>query len=119
MPRTTRTVQNEILLEAALEGLELRRQRLEEEIQHVRSLLGRRGRGRSHSENHETVAAEASPKRRLNPEARKRIAAAQRKRWEEYRKKQASQRPHVATKKRHSSSRRKPASPKDETVSQS
>jgi hypothetical protein len=32
----------------------------------------------------------ASRKRRLNPEARKRIAAAQKKRWADYRKKQAA-----------------------------
>ena len=48
MPRTARTVQNHSLLTAALEGLELQRQRIDEQIQEVRSLLGkapgRRGR---------------------------------------------------------------------------
>jgi hypothetical protein len=103
MPRTPRTVQSEALLEAALEGLELRRQRLEEEIQHVRSLLGRRAGGRSSRSNHDAVAAApAARKRRLNPEARKRIAAAQKKRWEEYRRQQAAA-------KRHSPARSKQA----------
>lgn len=118
MPRTPRTVQSEGLLEAALEGLELRRQRLEEEIQHVRSLLGRRAGGRSSRENHDMGSAEpATRKRRLNPEARKRIAAAQKKRWEEYRRKQAAAaRPQTAAK-RHSPSQRKQAAPKAQAAS--
>jgi hypothetical protein len=92
MARTPRSVQSESLLEAALEGLELRRKRLEEEIQHVRALLGRRGRGRPPKSFPEETSrqAAAAPRRRLNPEARKRIAAAQKKRWAEYRKKQAA-----------------------------
>jgi hypothetical protein len=91
MARTPRSVQSESLLEAALEGLELRRKRLEEEIQNVRALLGRRGRGRPpKSSSEETSRPAGARKRRLNPEARKRIAAAQKKRWAEYRKKQAA-----------------------------
>jgi hypothetical protein len=90
MARTPRSVQSESLLEAALEGLELRRKRLEEEIQHVRTLLGRRGRGRPPKSTDDSGQPAASRKRRLNPEARKRIAAAQKKRWAEYRKKQAA-----------------------------
>jgi hypothetical protein len=79
MPRDTKLVADPGLLEAALEGLELQRQRIEEQIQHVRGLLRRR-RG--------TIASEAAPTRRrqLSPAARKRIAAAQKKRWAEYRK---------------------------------
>jgi len=45
MPRTARTVPNHSLLTAALEGLELQRQRIDEQIKEVRSLLGR-GTGR-------------------------------------------------------------------------
>ena len=91
MARTPRSVQSESLLEAALEGLELRRKRLEDEIQNVRALLGRRGRGRPPKPSFEDSGQPAvARKRRLKPEARKRIAAAQKKRWAEYRKKQAA-----------------------------
>ena len=84
MPRTASTVRNHSLLTAALEGLELQRQRIDEQIQEVRSLLGRAPgrRGRP-------PASPAGRKRgpgRLSAAARKRIAAAQKRRWAEYRK---------------------------------
>jgi len=70
------------ILEAALVGLESQREKLEAQIAHVRSLLGRR-----------TARGAAAPepvigtgKRELSPEARKRIAAAQKKRWAAFRK---------------------------------
>jgi hypothetical protein len=66
------------ILEAALVGLESQREKLEAQIAHVRSLLGRRtARG---------PVAEVTGKRELSPEARKRIAAAQKKRWAAFRK---------------------------------
>jgi hypothetical protein len=62
------------ILTAALEGLEVRRQRIEQQISAVRSLLRQPGRS--------TDAAVQQPRKRiLSAEARKRIAAAQRKRW--------------------------------------
>jgi hypothetical protein len=85
MPRIPRTVQNQSLLTAALEGLELQRQRIDEQIKEVRALLGRTNgrRGRP-------PAAVAAPRKRgpgrLSAAARKRIAAAQKRRWAEYRK---------------------------------
>jgi hypothetical protein len=83
MPRT-KSVDDEALLQAALEGLELQKQRIEDQIREVRSRLhkGRRGADPAH-------AAEAQPhrRRRLSAEARKRIAAAQKKRWDAFRKK--------------------------------
>jgi hypothetical protein len=71
------------LLEAALEGLLLQRDRIESQIREVQSLLGRK---RPAS----TQAAESTSgsKRQLSDAARKRIAAAQKKRWAEYRKQQ-------------------------------
>jgi hypothetical protein len=80
MARNTKLVSNASLLEAALEGLELQRQRIDEQIQQVRSLLAKR--------RPTAPANEAGParKRQLSPAARKRIAAAQKKRWAEYRK---------------------------------
>jgi hypothetical protein len=79
-------MQDTSLLTAALEGLELQRKRIEEQIQQVRAALGGRklrlGGG----------AARPARRRQLSPEARKRIANAQKRRWAEYRKKkQAAQ----------------------------
>ncbi|MGA2183283.1 MAG: hypothetical protein ABSH47_09655 [Bryobacteraceae bacterium] len=84
MPRT-KSIDDEALLQAALEGLELQKQRIEDQIREVRSRLsqGRRVAGPAKT-------AEAPPRRRrrrLSAEARKRIAAAQKKRWEAFRKK--------------------------------
>ena len=71
---------NQELLTAALEGLELRKQRLEEQIAEVRSLLRSPG-GRSR-ESEGQGQQEGQPRKRvLSAAARKRIAAAQRKRW--------------------------------------
>jgi hypothetical protein len=82
MPRTGNSIQNHSLLTAALEGLELQKQRIDEQIQEVRSLLGktpnRRGRPPGSTSKRATG--------RLSAAARKRIAAAQKRRWAEYRK---------------------------------
>lgn len=71
------------LLQAALEGLELKRSKLNEHIAQVKLALS----GKSPSTTRPAVApAEAkkgkvSKKRILSPEARERIAAAQKARW--------------------------------------
>ena len=84
MPRPPKTLQNHALLHAALEGLELQKNRLEEQIHQVRLLLGigTRRRGRPPGSKNK------KPRRagRLSAAARKRIAAAQKRRWAEYRK---------------------------------
>jgi hypothetical protein len=87
MPRPAKSLQDASFLSAALEGLELQRQRIEQQIGQVKALLGGRQAG---------LRAAARPgkpakKRLLSPEARKRIAMAQKRRWAEYRKKQAAQ----------------------------
>jgi hypothetical protein len=89
MPRT-KSINDRALLEAALEGLELQKRRIDEQIREVRARLG--GNRRSAA----GAAGEASPKRgrrggrrTLSAEARKRIAEAQRKRWAAYHKKSA------------------------------
>ena len=71
------------ILRAALEGLEIQRRRLEEHIANVRRALGR-------------VSLEPIPmprpvhrRRKLSAAARAGIAAAQKRRWAEYRKKKA------------------------------
>jgi len=81
MPRPKKTIENNELLEAALAGLQLKRQQIDEQIREVRALLGGTA-GRR-------VPSAAAPKNgssRLSPAARKRIAAAQKRRWAEYRK---------------------------------
>ena len=89
MPRKGNSIQDYSLLAAALEGLELQKQRIDEQIREVRSLLGktpgRRGRPpkvASQSGGKATPAKRA----RLSPAARKRIARAQKRRWAAYRK---------------------------------
>jgi hypothetical protein len=92
MPRTANPIRNHSLLTAALEGLELQRQRIDEQIQEVRSLLGkapgRRGRppGSTNSAATSNGRGTKRPAVRLSAAARKRIAAAQKRRWAEYRK---------------------------------
>ncbi len=92
MPRTGTSIRNHSLLTAALEGLELQKQRIEEQIQEVRTLLGktpgRRGRPPATTNGHTSHNGVASkrPATRLSAAARKRIAAAQKRRWAEYRK---------------------------------
>lgn len=92
MPRSGSTLRNHSLLTAALEGLELQKQRIDEQIREVRGLLGkspaRRGRPPG-SARPGGSAANSGAKRargRLSSAARKRIAAAQKRRWAEYRK---------------------------------
>jgi hypothetical protein len=76
------------ILEAALHGLEAQRQKLEEQIAHVRSLLGgRAGKAAKAPMWASSTNGGGAPKKRiLSPEARQRIAAAQKKRWAAYRK---------------------------------
>ena len=90
MPRLSKSTQDETLLRAALEGLELQKQRIEEQISHVRGVLGMgTGRRRGRPPGKKAAAAPAGAgrqKRTLSAAARKRIAAAQKRRWAEYRK---------------------------------
>jgi hypothetical protein len=82
------------LLQAALEGLEAQKLRIEDHLQHVRSLLGlgarRRGRPPKSAEA-ATVSAQPTKRRRkrtMSAEARARISAAQKKRWAATKRKQ-------------------------------
>jgi hypothetical protein len=90
MARTSAPPNKEIL-EAALQGLEAQKQKLDEQIAQVRSMIGRRV-GRPPKDNDGATSsstssqASATRKRILSPEARKRIAAAQKKRWAAFRK---------------------------------
>ncbi len=78
------------ILEAALQGLEAQRDRLEEQISQVRGMMGggRPGRPAGTGSRHIEGRDAERKKRVLTPEARKRIAAAQKKRWAAFRKSQ-------------------------------
>lgn len=79
------------ILEAALQGLEAQKQKLDEQIAQVRGMMGTRaGRPAKKSAGGESEGAprRARKKRVLSAEARKRIAAAQKKRWAAFRKSQ-------------------------------
>jgi peptidoglycan hydrolase CwlO-like protein len=91
MPRTSGAPNQEIL-EAALHGLEAQREKLDEQIAQVRRLLGSRGSRRTKAATAgdvDTPAKSGRKKRTLTAEARKRIAAAQKKRWAAFRKTQS------------------------------
>jgi len=84
MAKAKQAVIDPAFLNAALEGLELQGKRIDEQIQHVKSLL----RGKKPRAVPAAAAGKSKPaaKRELSDAARKRIAKAQRKRWAAYRK---------------------------------
>ncbi len=73
------------ILEAALIGLQSQRDKLDAQIAQVRSLLGRKASKPAPVEM-SFLSAPPAAKRELSPDARKRIAAAQKKRWAAFRK---------------------------------
>lgn len=81
MPRTSQKFDDTAILEAALAGLELQRQKIEEQINQVKARLSRGA----------TAPGPRRGRRPLSEAARRRIAAAQRRRWAEYRKQQQQQ----------------------------
>ena len=89
MARPANMMSDPGLLEAALEGLLLQRDRIETQIREVRLLLGRKRADNGLSA--EPIAGTSGRKRQLSDAARRRIAAAQKKRWAEYRKRNKSE----------------------------
>lgn len=89
MARSSNTTVDPSLYAAALEGLLLQKQRIEDQIRQVRELMGKR-RGRPPGAHATSLMSDkpARKPRELSEAARKRIAAAQKKRWAEYRKQQ-------------------------------
>jgi hypothetical protein len=73
-------------LQMALVGYQMERQKIDEKIREIQSRLG----GRRAAAPAGGGAAKKIVKRVLSPEARKRIAAAQKKRWAEHRRKLAA-----------------------------
>ena len=88
MAKSTAAPSREIL-EAALQGLEVQREKLDEQIAQVRAMMGgRASRTSQPGTNNSSSSNPVQRKRVLTPEARKRIAAAQKKRWAAFRKSQ-------------------------------
>ena len=71
---------DEGFLRAALAGYESEKARIEGTIAQIRAQLGQRGPGRPKATSN-GVAPSIAPKRTMSASARRRIAAAQRKRW--------------------------------------
>lgn len=87
MPRG-RTTNDPATLAMALVGYELERQRIDQRISEIRAQLG--GRGSASAAAVKRGRKQTGGKRKpLSMAARKRIAAAQRRRWAEHRKKTA------------------------------
>jgi hypothetical protein len=78
--------QNAAILEYALRHLERERDEIQAKIDHVRRQLGGKTVSSSASS---TLSSEPRKKRVLSESARKRIAAAQKRRWAEHRKAKA------------------------------
>ena len=90
MPRGRPRTQDQTTLQMALVGYEIERQRIEDKIRAIQSQLGH-GRGRPRgSRNKPKAKAAATGKRTMSAAARARIAAAQRKRWAEHRRRLAA-----------------------------
>ena len=93
MARSTNEKVNEHL-QAALDSLERERGKIEDQIRAIRSVLGQPAAATTKSSG--AVASPAAGpvvrrrrRRKLSAEARSRIAAAQKKRWTEFRKKKS------------------------------
>lgn len=95
MAKSSVTAPSREILEAALQGLESQREKLDEQISEVRRMLSGRGAAKTASKQASKTESASTPssrggrrKRALSPEARARIAAAQKKRWAAFRKSQ-------------------------------
>jgi len=87
MARPSSAMTDPALLTAALEGLELQRKRIDDQISTVRGMLsGRKSAATAPASASTSGPVKARRKRVLSEEARLRIAAAQKKRWAAFRK---------------------------------
>lgn len=93
MARPKQLMNDPNLLAAALEGLLLQKDRLDEQIRQLREAMGKRPPGRPAKSAGAGAVAEEKPRKRrkMSAAARKRIAEAQKKRWSEYRKQQKAE----------------------------
>lgn len=91
MPRGRKASPDTTTLEAALVGLELKRSEIDGLISKIKKQLGGKSTSASSASSAPAAKSTGAPRRKrvLSTEARKRIAAAQKRRWAEHRKTQA------------------------------
>ena len=77
------SLQDATLLAAALEGLEMQRARIEKQIRDVKSMLGKRG-ARMAAEANTVPLPNVGKPHHISKAGRRRIAAAQKKRWAKF-----------------------------------
>ena len=82
-----RTTDDLTTLQMALVGYQFEKRKIEEKIAHIQAQL----KGKKISSSSATTESAPGRTRILSPEARKRIAAAQKKRWAEHRRMKAQQ----------------------------
>ncbi len=83
------TLDDAKILQAAIAGLEVQRQQLDEQIAELRARLAALTAAPSAGVRRTRVTRTARKKKVLSPEARRRIAEAQRRRWAEYHRRMA------------------------------
>ena len=86
MPKANTVLSEAELLEAAIEGLETQRVRVDEQIREARGRLAGLGKPKGAPRAAKKKRGRRAKKRTLSPEARKRISMAQKKRWANFRK---------------------------------
>ena len=90
MAKTTKiSLDDAVLLRAALEGLQLQRQRIDDQIAEIKSRLDR-GKGQSSPAGAKVGRTRKPKKRTLSEAARERIRQAQKTRWAQYRRKKSA-----------------------------
>ena len=91
MPRGRKASPDTTTLEAALVGLELKRSEIHGLISKIKRQLGGKSTSTSSVSSAPAAKSTGAPRRKrvLSAEARKRIAAAQKRRWAEHRKTQS------------------------------
>jgi hypothetical protein len=91
MPRGRKATPDTTTLEAALVGLELKRNEIDGLISKIKKQLGGKSSSATSVSSPPAAKSQGAPRKRrvLSADARKRIAAAQRRRWAEHRKTQA------------------------------
>src|ERR1022692_3187954 len=88
MPKTT-TIDHTSVLEMALVGYEMQRNRMEAAIAEIQAELGQGGSRQPATKATDTSQPKATGKKRFSAAARKRMALAQKKRWQLLKAKQA------------------------------
>ena len=90
MARTGNIVDNSIY-QAALEGLELQKKRIDDQISQVRAMLAGKTKPAISVSAATAPASEKPKKRQLSKAAKERISAAQKKRWAAFREKEEAE----------------------------